>query len=74
MKRLTTESTFTDNGMASIYDYRSGTLIGKGIADWNQYRLWSEGPSDVCAAHRCLSENIMTQLGISTDTTIFLLE
>lgn len=60
--------------MAVVHDYQSGSLIGTCVADWSAYRNWVEGPSDVCAAKRCLSVEAMVEIGVDGDTTIFLLE
>ena len=56
-----------------VYDYKSGARIGDADADLAQYKLWAESPSEVCEAHRCLSESEIARLGIQSDTTIFLL-
>ena len=69
-----TESPSCGLAMAAVHDYQYGVLIGKVIADWNQYRLWAEGPSDVCQACRCLSEASLWLLGIDGDVIIFLLD
>lgn len=74
MKTLNTESNKTGQQMASVYDYQSGVLIGNVVADWSAYRLWAEGPSDVCHADKCLSAESLADLGIQGDTVIFLLE
>ncbi len=74
MKKLNTESKTTGIQTAAIYDYASGALIGKAAANWDNYRLWAEGASDVCAANRCFSAEVITTLGIDPETTIFLLD
>lgn len=74
MKRLQTESKRHGKDTADVYDYQSGARIGRAVADWDQYRLWAEGPSDVCQAHRCLTDSQIADLGIQRDTVIFLLE
>lgn len=74
MKKLTTETSTTGKAMASVHDYQSGAKIGEAVADWDQYRAWANGPSDVCEAHRCISADDIARLGIATDTVIFLLD
>ena len=60
--------------VARVHDYFSGIEIGTTEANWDQYRLWAEGPSEVCAAKRCLSIETLASLGIDGKTTIFLIE
>ncbi len=74
MKKPNIETSAHGKMMAAVHDYQSGILIGNAIADWDAYRLWSEGPSDVCAARRCLSDDAMARLGVDPEDTIFLLE
>jgi len=74
MKTLNSKIPTHGIAMAAVHDYQSGVLIDNVLADWTQYRLWAEGPSDVCQACRCLSEESLVQLGIGGDTTIFLLD
>lgn len=59
---------------AWVHDYQSGAAIGKALADWDQYRLLAEGPSDVCEARRCLSPTEIDRLGIYADTVIYLMD
>ena len=74
MKKLTTETKTTGIQSAAIHDYASGALIGKAAANWDAYKLWAEGHSDVCAAHRCLAPEVIATLGIDAARTIFLLD
>ena len=74
MKKLNTESKATGMAMAAIHDYQSGVLIGTASANWTQYRAWADGPSDVCAAKRCLSADVLASLNLDGDATIYLLE
>jgi hypothetical protein len=59
---------------ASIHDYKSGSKYGDGDVDLAQYDLWKEGPSEVCAASRCISASELERLSIPADTTIFVIE
>lgn len=75
MKRLTVECNRRGVAPASVYDYKSGVLIGDVTkANWTNYRIWAEGQSDVCEAHRCLSQTDIDALGIESETVIFLLD
>ena len=59
---------------AAIHDYQSGVEIGREPINFVTYRLWAEGPSEVCAAHRVLTGQQITRFGIQPDTTIFAIE
>ena len=74
MKKLTTECSATGLSPARVHDYGSGTQIGTELADWDQYRAWSEGPSDVCEARRCLNPEAIKRLAITPETVIFLID
>jgi hypothetical protein len=74
MKKLNTETNTKGVNTAQVHDYKSGVKIGTANADWDQYRLWAEGPSDVCEVRHCLSETEIARLGIQSDTVVFLLD
>lgn len=60
--------------MANVHDYESGVKLGVAVANWDKYRLWAEGPSDICHAFRCLNGEDIKKLGITSEKSIFLLE
>lgn len=74
MKHLTTETTTKGIAPAHVHDYQSGVEIGRATADWDQYRLRADGPSDVCEARRCLNRSEIERLEIDGETVIFLLD
>ena len=74
MKNLTTETKVTGQHPANVHDHQSGQRIGGAIADWDAYRLWAEGPSDVCEARRVLQPEAIVGLGIRPEDVIFLTE
>ena len=43
------------------------------MVDWDAYRSWAEGPSDVCAAHRCVAQENLDLLGLDGNVTIFVI-
>lgn len=55
----------------AIHDYQSGKEIGREEINMASYMIWAQGPSEVCAAFRCLSRKQIQRLGIQDDTTIF---
>jgi len=59
---------------AAIHEYQSGVEVGREPIDFSQYRLWAEGPSEVCAAHRVLTADQIVRFGIQPETTIFAIE
>lgn len=74
MKKLHIETTRHGVDIARVHDYQSGHEIGRAMANWDEYRLWAEGQSDVCEARRCLPKASLELLGISEEAVIFLLD